>query len=240
MSEELSRNISAERCLIVNADDFGQTLGITQGIIECHQRGIVTSTSLMVTGCALDQAVALAAENPRLSIGLHFDVWGEDERDWDTSDISATRDEFYRQLERFLRVMKRPPTHVDSHRHVHREEQLFPHFCEWVRPLGVPLRGDGKVNFIGGFYAQWEWQMTQLEYVSVPFLSRMIHEEVPYGYTEISCHPGRITSDYRGVYSREREVEIATLTDLRICEHIRREGVKLMNYADYVGEQACR
>jgi hypothetical protein len=34
--------------LIVNADDFGMTAGVTEGIVEAHIRGIVTSTSLMV------------------------------------------------------------------------------------------------------------------------------------------------------------------------------------------------
>ena len=35
--------------LIVNADDFGLTGGVNRAIIECHQRGIVTSTTLMAT-----------------------------------------------------------------------------------------------------------------------------------------------------------------------------------------------
>ncbi|PYR01516.1 MAG: hypothetical protein DMF97_07400, partial [Acidobacteria bacterium] len=32
--------------LIVNADDFGASSGINRGILEAHQRGILTSTSL--------------------------------------------------------------------------------------------------------------------------------------------------------------------------------------------------
>ena len=36
------------RGLIVNADDFGLTAGITRGILRAHDEGIVTSTSLMV------------------------------------------------------------------------------------------------------------------------------------------------------------------------------------------------
>ena len=35
------------RRLIVNADDFGQSKGINRGIVECHERGILTSTSLI-------------------------------------------------------------------------------------------------------------------------------------------------------------------------------------------------
>lgn len=230
-SEPIQRD--AARCLIVNADDFGQTLGITRGIVECHQKGIVTSTSLMVTGRAVEEAAAMSRDNPALAIGLHFDVWGEDEREWDTTNLPATRDEFLRQLDRFVHHMKRPPTHIDSHRHAHREPHLFPHFCQWAKPSGVPVRGDGHVGFVGGFYAQWEWKITNLEYVSVPFLQRMIREEVPVGWTEVSCHPGYITDDYHGVYSHERETEILTLTNPRIRETINQLGVGLRNYADF-------
>ena len=37
------------RRLIVNADDFGMTAGVTEGILDAHVRGIVTSASLMVS-----------------------------------------------------------------------------------------------------------------------------------------------------------------------------------------------
>jgi predicted glycoside hydrolase/deacetylase ChbG (UPF0249 family) len=38
------------RSLIVNADDFGLSEGVTDGIIQTMQRGIVTSTSLLANG----------------------------------------------------------------------------------------------------------------------------------------------------------------------------------------------
>ena len=40
--------MSAARRLIVNADDFGLTRGVSRGILACYQTGIVTSTTLMV------------------------------------------------------------------------------------------------------------------------------------------------------------------------------------------------
>ena len=59
------------RRLIVNADDFGLTRGVNRGIIEAHQHGIVTSSTLMAGGAAFEGAVALAKQTPRLSIGCH-------------------------------------------------------------------------------------------------------------------------------------------------------------------------
>src|SRR6185312_13178749 len=82
------------RNAIVNADDFGASAGTNRGIVECHARGVLTSTSMMVTGAAVDEAVELSRAHPDLAIGLHWDVIGEDEREFDLSDHEAVRDEF--------------------------------------------------------------------------------------------------------------------------------------------------
>jgi hopanoid biosynthesis associated protein HpnK len=59
------------RRLIVNADDFGFTAGVNRAIVEAHNRGIVTSSTLMANGRAFDDAVCLAKTVPRLSVGCH-------------------------------------------------------------------------------------------------------------------------------------------------------------------------
>ena len=219
--------------LIFNADDFGASAGVNRGIIECHTRGVVTSTSFMVTGRATAEAVARSRDHPGLAVGLHWDVWGEDEREFDLDDVAAVRAEFRRQLDEFHRLFGRLPTHVDSHRHAHREEHLMPVFRELVGPLGVPLRDDGRVRFVGGFYAQWEWLVTNLEYVGVPFLQKMLREEVGPGWTEFSCHPGYRSPDFTSVYLAEREEEVRTLTDPRVRETLAELGIRLASYADY-------
>ncbi len=58
--------------LIVSADDFGMSPGVNAAIIDAHRNGILTNTSLMVNGAAVDEAAALAAENPSLGVGLHL------------------------------------------------------------------------------------------------------------------------------------------------------------------------
>lgn len=219
-----------EKFVIFNADDFGASVGVNRGILECHTHGVLTSASLMVTGRAVHEAVAMSRDHSRLSLGLHWDVWGEDEREFDLRDVSAVRGEFQRQLDEFERLTGRLPTHVDSHRHAHRE--IMPLFRELVAPLGVPLREDGQVNFLGGFYAQWEWMVTELHYVSVEFLQEMIRNEVRSGITELSCHPGYVSSDYHAVYLEEREQEVRTLTDPRIRQTIDTENIRLIGYAD--------
>ncbi len=63
---------SHRRFVIINGDDFGFSSGVNRGIIEAHERGVLTSTSLMVTGEAFDEAVALAHAHPKLGVGLHL------------------------------------------------------------------------------------------------------------------------------------------------------------------------
>ncbi len=224
--------------VIVNADDFGASAGTNRGIVECHERGVLTSTSMMVTGAAVAEAVELSRAHPQLAIGLHWDVIGEDEREFDLDDHAAVRDEFAAQLERFEELMGRPPTHIDSHRHTHLDPSVIELFRELAAPVGVPLRGDGRVSFVGSFYAQWEWGVTDLEHVSVAALQRIIREEVRDGWTELSCHPGYVSEDYLPMYRNEREAELRTLTDPRIRTTIDELGIALESYATYAEERA--
>ena len=221
-----------ERYLIFNADDFGASTGVTRGIIESHCRGVVTSTSLMVTGRAAREAVALSREHPQLAVGLHWDVCGEDEREFDLRDPNAVRTEFYRQLTAFQDMTGRMPTHIDSHRHVHSGDTVLPLFCEMAAPLGIPVRGDARVKYLSGFYAQWEWKVTELRYISLSFLQEMIRNEVLPGFSEFGCHPGYVTPDYAAVYLAERETEVATLTNPAVEETLRQEGIHLISFAD--------
>ncbi|MEA5502361.1 hopanoid biosynthesis-associated protein HpnK [Halotia wernerae UHCC 0503] len=60
------------RFAIINGDDFGFSQGVNQGIIQAHEQGVLTSTSLMVTGDAAEEAIALARSHPNLAVGLHL------------------------------------------------------------------------------------------------------------------------------------------------------------------------
>ncbi|WP_188553773.1 ChbG/HpnK family deacetylase [Edaphobacter dinghuensis] len=58
--------------LIINADDFGLTPGVNRAIAELHQAHVLTSTTLMATGAAFGDAVAIAHANPSLGVGCHI------------------------------------------------------------------------------------------------------------------------------------------------------------------------
>ncbi|MGH9441327.1 MAG: hopanoid biosynthesis-associated protein HpnK [Thermoanaerobaculia bacterium] len=62
------------RTLIITGDDFGISSEVNAAILEAHERGVLTSASLMVAGDAFEEAVDLARAHPRLAVGLHLAV----------------------------------------------------------------------------------------------------------------------------------------------------------------------
>lgn len=63
-----------EKRLIVNADDFGMSRGITDGVILAHRYGFLTSTSLMANMPAAEYAMGRLADAPHLGIGVHLNI----------------------------------------------------------------------------------------------------------------------------------------------------------------------
>jgi predicted glycoside hydrolase/deacetylase ChbG (UPF0249 family) len=60
--------------VLFTADDYGLTKGVTDGILHCHDKGLVTNTSLMVNMPDALRAVELSKSRPNLSIGLHLNL----------------------------------------------------------------------------------------------------------------------------------------------------------------------
>lgn len=216
------------RLLIVNADDFGLSRDVNAGILEAHAHGVVTSTSLMVLRQGAEDAARLARGHPSLSVGLHLDG---DDLDLDDAD-QATRT-FAAQLERFRELVGADPTHVDSHHHVHASGSRLMIFSQLVAPLGVPLRHDGRVRYLGRFWGQEDDGRTALDQVGVDSLLQMIRSQTSPGFTEIGCHPARVTGDFQSSYLEEREAELQTLTQPGLRGEIEAAGVELVSYRDW-------
>jgi predicted glycoside hydrolase/deacetylase ChbG (UPF0249 family) len=218
-----------KRPLIINADDFGLSIGVNAGIVEAHVRGVLTSTSLMVFRPAAEDAGELAHRHSSLSVGLHLD----DQLDVDLDDPDQAARAFAAQLERFRELIGADPTHVDSHHHSHATPSRLPIFSELVAPLGVPLRHDGRVIYLGGFWGQAENRTPALDRVGREALLEMIGSAAADGFTEIGCHPARVTGDFKSSYLMEREAELATLTSPGLREAIEASGAELVSYRDW-------
>jgi predicted glycoside hydrolase/deacetylase ChbG (UPF0249 family) len=227
------------RKLIVNADDFGQSAGINQGIIQAHDRGIVTSASLMVHQPAAMEAVALARSRPRLSLGLHIDVgeWRHESGRWIPVYERAPQDDpsklgacLIEQIELFSRLTGNEPTHLDSHQHVHTREPLQSMVCQLGDRLGVPVRHfNPRVFYCGDFYGQDAEGNSLAERVTACFLINLI-QTLRDGVTELGCHPAA-DLDFQGAYYRERLWELDVLCSAVVVEALRRERVLLTSFA---------
>lgn len=63
---------------MVNADDFGFTLGVTNGIIKAYKEGVVTHTSIMANGLDFTRSVRCLKTAANLKVGVHLvATWGE-------------------------------------------------------------------------------------------------------------------------------------------------------------------
>jgi chitin disaccharide deacetylase len=151
--------------LIVNADDFGRTHPVSDGILSAHRDGIVTSTTVMMCmpGAAHDLTRAVA-EAPKLGLGVHLvftagrpllppewvpsliDEHGncltQDAILSDPQRISPDelRSEFKAQISGFKNATGRLPDHIDCHHFVHVHPRLFAVYHDVALELGLPMR----------------------------------------------------------------------------------------------------
>lgn len=234
--------MTMQRYLIVNADDFGQSHSVNQGIIAAHERGIVTSASLMVRWPAVAEAVAYSRQRPGLSLGLHVDFgeWVCRDGQWmqlyeveSSRDTTVVADEVARQLATFRRLVGREPTHLDSHQHVHLGEPLRTVLTAVARQLAVPLRHCcAAVHYRGDFYGQTAAGIPLPEAISVDGLIKIL-ETLPPGCTELSCHPGLGHNDLDTMYCSERAEEVQVLCDPRVRASVVAMGIELHSFLNF-------
>jgi chitin disaccharide deacetylase len=152
------------RRLIVNADDFGFTSDVNHGIVEAHQQGILTATTLMANGLAFAQAVELARHNPALDVGCHLVLIGGRSVSQPSRELPRTVKNLVGQLldrsfrgwlcEELGAQVKKivdagiPASHLDTHKHTHLAPPVLEAVCQvaerfaipWVRrPFDLPL-----------------------------------------------------------------------------------------------------
>lgn len=227
---------------IINADDFGLTQGVNRGIIEAHKEGIVTSTTLMATSAAFDDAVALAKATPTLGVGVHLvlstqtplltthqtlvNEQGNFKYKLETIDSELSLEEVYQewraQIEKVRAVL--PITHFDSHHYMHLHPRLLPVAQRLGAEYQLPMRSERnhlpqEVKSNAEFYDSGTYETLQ------QVLSK------PDELLEIACHPAYVDDELRMIssYSEERDNERQLLTG-KIKEYAAAEQIELIHY----------
>lgn len=251
-----------EKLLIVNADDFGLCKGQSYGIIEAFRHGIVSSTTAMINCADIYHAAELSTQNPLLPVGMHFvltygrpltampslvDAEGElGKWLWERAEagelnLDEIAQELVAQFDKFIAVFGRPPTHIDSHHHVHMLPQIYPLIESFAHEKSLPLRIDRHAVqqqkivlnnprstewFDAGFYGKDLTEQSFLQLLDVA-------DENAINSVEVMCHPAFIdkilmTSSY--CYQRLTELEVLTSPILK--QIIADRGYRLGSYLD--------
>jgi predicted glycoside hydrolase/deacetylase ChbG (UPF0249 family) len=228
------------RTLIVNADDFGLTRGVSAGILSAHRHGIVTSTTVLVTANP-DRAQLDEAQVAGLGLGLHVNLTlgrpltrGRSLVDGGGGFVRDARRDA--QIVRFEKLVGRPPTHLDTHHHVGLYAPVRDVVLQAARALGVPVRSQDAAararargaglrttdHFFGesGPAAYWSAART---------LAHL--RALPAGVSEFMCHPGRFDDDLGySRYGRQRETELTGLGAPAARAAIAALGIQLRHF----------
>lgn len=207
--------------LIVNADDFGLSPGVNEGIIESYLNGILSSTTLMVNQPYVEHAVKLYKNHSDLGLGIHltFDkgkaLYGsssltDSEGNFKKFSLllkTAKKEDFINEIEaqilKFEKLCGKMPTHMDSHHHIHiKIDEAFEATKFISEKYNLKYRKNSEL--IGEFY---ENNVTLNNFYSL--INAKDTDTV-----EFMCHPAFVdnplleTSSY--TYKREEELKILT------------------------------
>lgn len=238
------------KLLVVNADDFGRSAAVNAGIIESHEKGIVTSASVMTDRDAFAEAVALARRYPHLGIGLHldldrfFDVQHGSGRLLRYQDATLPMTAIAHETERQIRKAQDAGlslTHLDGHHHAHLRPELIATVAALAAKFKIPV-----VRYFSGFYeglypglsAQWVPDLLRrfgLTFTQTFFAGweavesslpgyRYWNPAEPFETAELMVHPGQ------GEAWRERETALCTAPEIKA--QLQAQGITLGTFRE--------
>lgn len=214
--------------VIINADDFGYSKSIDKGILEAIKSGVVSSTSVMVYGEAVnDVGDLMGIEN--ISVGLHLHM---------EKTLSNPQEEFDKQIAMFTRLLGRGPDHIDVHkpRSSNIMEQIIPLLEQYSAEHNVPARELGHAKSIKDFFGIDVKNDNGIDpkRVSVESLLHIL-ENLDEGVSEIMTHVGYSDDELRAMssYNDIRELELQTLMDKKVTEYFdKNHNLQLINWKE--------
>lgn len=151
-----------KRRLVVNADDFNLTPGVTEGILLAHDQGIVTSTTILINLPLESRTVREARKRKRLGVGLHLNITlgepvspprgvrtllkpeGKFRRPLDYLGKKPALNEVIREYEAQIRLFEeyfgKLPGHLDTHHHLHDHPLFFKALSSVAKRWKLPVR----------------------------------------------------------------------------------------------------
>ena len=248
---------SDARLLIVNADDFGMSPEINEGIILGFRRGVITETSLMPKGPFAKEAAREALEQG-IEAGIHIDLdrllgwYSPGGERFSRQELTAMMKE-----EGFLRILSREieeqielflsfglsPSHINTHHHVHGFLPIFRLMIEAAQRFGIramrfsrtgyrlPTRQD--IPFFPSIYREMEAELRRRGMIFaeqvIEGMETFMGQEIK-GITELVLHPAKGGEEWR-----RKELEGVLSPSFR--EKLQKEGVKLTSFGRLAASQ---
>lgn len=232
--------------LIINADDFGYTKSICEGIIEGCQKGIIRSTTALSNMPYLHYGASLLSQVPQLGIGVHltltlgtslthgktittdgshFKKKQQFYEELDRVDPEEVYQEFKAQIEKFIQIFQRKPDHIDSHHSVHDAKGILDISMRLAKEYDLPMRRYSEFSYTAGFYG---------ETATVEHLIEILEEHSDDEAIELMTHPGYCDLElYRqSSYHFGRVKELDVLCDQRILDYIKEHNIRITNYTN--------
>lgn len=231
--------------LIVNSDDYGLTPGVNLGIIDALKRGVLTSTTAMMNMPAIEMAAELSKANPELGVGLHLVLTAgrplveghktivDDQGNFlknatlvakQDVDVEEVYREYVAQMEKFIAVFGRKPTHIDGHHHTQALPQTRSATLRLAEAYGIDyVRALKTIPFIPDFYgdkvdvAQFKAVLDQ--HKDTPVVELMVHVAF------IDVELMRISS-----YNMPRVLELETLISAEAKAYCEANAIELTHF----------
>lgn len=227
--------------VLFNADDFGLTKGVTDGILHSHTNGVVQSTTLMMNGLATEYAVEKAKLFPSLHVGIHLVLtYGKPLSEdvptlvneqgvfrytnaflkMEPPNLEEVEKEWRAQLDAFL-ATGLPLHHIDSHHHVHGWDVFKELIVKLSNEYQVPVRyTDSIKNYPDILLTDSLWLDFYEDGATEDLFSRL--KSLESKSVEIMTHPAIVDLDLRSVssYQDKREDELHILCNIKIPEWV--------------------
>jgi chitin disaccharide deacetylase len=148
-------------------------------------------------------------------------------------ELITFRDEIRGQVDSYLKYTGSKPSHLDYHFGLHYLPDIMAIYITVAEEYGIPVRWGRQYAGINPYRKSPDlfcdhFRGTPDASIST-FLSLL---QTPWdGVMELCCHPGYYTPNgLPDSYNKEREYELAVLTNPGLLEHITALGIQLVNY----------
>ena len=246
--------------IVINADDFGLSMGVSQAIDELMKLHAISDTTVMmlvpnVEYCAIQYPYVIKNH----LAGVHLQLPGTIPKQIITSktindeerikkedvlklDKELVYNEWDYQISLFIKLFDQIPTHIDTHMGYHRSEEFREIYLQLAKKYGIPVRGGEdpfadylkKYNVCGTTKFVRGWSGKELPYGTLKEkLSALKKNCDPYkDIIEVTCHPGWVDNTLleRSSLTYGREHDYQEILELCKSGWLEKNGFELISF----------